>query len=370
MKRPGKLAKQPIRGVNLGNWLVLERWMESEKHPGPFAGTTADDERGLRDELDNQTLEARLQHHRDTYVTYDTFAWLADHGCNLVRLPVPYFAFGTNTYGSCIEYVDKAMNWAEQTNMPVLLDLHTVPGGQNGFDNGGVCGLCTWHQRSERIARTFDVLQKLAERYAGHPTLFGFEPMNEPASPKVFKISMQRYGENHPQRVELSTPIPTPVLMQYYRLVYERIRPILGSSVALVFHDQFRLAAWHKFMPKDRYPNVWIDTHQYISTLAKGLNIKTMAGHIAATKVVGLQIARSQRYHPTLVGEWSLSNNIAKMKDASKEDKLKMYSRYAAAQLAAFERGEGACFWSQTNGQFTSWSFEKCTRNGWLDYKW
>jgi hypothetical protein len=29
-----------IRGVNLGNWLVLEKWMS----PEPFAGTDAEDE--------------------------------------------------------------------------------------------------------------------------------------------------------------------------------------------------------------------------------------------------------------------------------------------------------------------------------------
>ena len=31
---------EKIRGVNFGNWLVLEKWM----HPELFAGTTAEDE--------------------------------------------------------------------------------------------------------------------------------------------------------------------------------------------------------------------------------------------------------------------------------------------------------------------------------------
>ena len=34
-----------IKGVNLGNWLVLEKWMS----PGLFAGTEAEDESQLRD---------------------------------------------------------------------------------------------------------------------------------------------------------------------------------------------------------------------------------------------------------------------------------------------------------------------------------
>ena len=32
-----------IKGVNLGNWLVLEKWMS----PGLFAGTEAEDETQL-----------------------------------------------------------------------------------------------------------------------------------------------------------------------------------------------------------------------------------------------------------------------------------------------------------------------------------
>ena len=50
-KRALGRAKTPIRGVNLGHWLVLERWMESEQRPGPFAGLAADDEYGLHQEL-------------------------------------------------------------------------------------------------------------------------------------------------------------------------------------------------------------------------------------------------------------------------------------------------------------------------------
>ena len=37
-----------IKGVNLGNWLVLEKWM----NPALFDGTTADDEYYLPTQLD------------------------------------------------------------------------------------------------------------------------------------------------------------------------------------------------------------------------------------------------------------------------------------------------------------------------------
>ena len=360
-------AHRPLRGVNLGNWLVLERWMESNRLPGPFAGTVADDERGLRRELNPQELEERLATHRSTYVTRDTFLWLKDVGCNLIRLPVPYHLFGDKTHEPCVSYVDQAMQWAEETNLPVLIDLHTVPGGQNGFDNSGTSGLCTWHLASGQIQQTLTTLELIAKRYAGHPALFGLEPMNEPASPRVFAASMKRYGAEHPGRVERSAPIPHVVLRQFYQLVYQRIRPILGQEVALVFHDQFMLGAWGNFMPAHRYPNVWIDTHQYVATFAKAAHITSLRGHLALARGIGARITLAERHHPVLVGEWSLSQHIRATQNATTRDRQQLMRTYAQAQLAAFDRGRGSCFWSLRNGTYADWSLETCLRRGWLD---
>lgn len=357
-----------IRGVNLGNWLVLERWMDPETS-GPFAGAKADDERTLRKELDEAELQARLKQHRDSYVTRDTFLWLTDHGCNLVRLPLPYHLYGDSSHESCIDYVENAMDWAAECNMPMLLDLHTVPGGQNGFDNSGQSGLCTWHLESRQVAQTLAVLERVSRQYADHPTLFGVEAMNEPASKHIFKGSMKRYGVEHPERVERSAPIPHQVLAQFYKLVYERLRPILGPRVALVFHDQFRLYSWDRFMPKDRYPNVWIDTHQYIASYMRNTHMTTFHAHLLFTRALGARIAYAQRFHPVLVGEWSLSNNVKSLSKLSKDRRTAMMRRYSAAQLAAFERGAGGCFWSIENGRFATWSFRKSVDKGWIDYR-
>ena len=49
-----------IKGVNLGNWLVLEKWM----NPALFDGTTADDEYYLPTQLDPAVYEARIRTHR------------------------------------------------------------------------------------------------------------------------------------------------------------------------------------------------------------------------------------------------------------------------------------------------------------------
>lgn len=67
-----------VKGVNLGNWLVLEKWMS----PGLFAGTTAEDEYYLPAQLPPEVYEARIKTHRSEYITERDFAAIKNIGLN------------------------------------------------------------------------------------------------------------------------------------------------------------------------------------------------------------------------------------------------------------------------------------------------
>ena len=54
-----------IKGVNFGNWLVLEKWMSPEL----FDGIDAEDEVWMNRDMDQQEKGALLKKHRDTYLT-------------------------------------------------------------------------------------------------------------------------------------------------------------------------------------------------------------------------------------------------------------------------------------------------------------
>lgn len=123
-----------INGVNLGNWLVLEKWMD----PEPFVRTAEDDEIWMHRThgalWSERNLAEELRRHRDAYITLEDFRIIADHGLNLVRIPVPYFIFGDwPGHPGCVAYLDRAFRWARETGLKIMIDLHTVPGSQNGF---------------------------------------------------------------------------------------------------------------------------------------------------------------------------------------------------------------------------------------------
>ena len=111
--------RKKIVGVNLGNWLVLEKWMQ----PFLFEENCAEDEVWLNRKVPAKKLRPLMKKHRDTYIEEADFAKIAAHGINAVRLPVPYFVFGDRKpYSGCIEYVDQAMDYAEKYGLKVLIE--------------------------------------------------------------------------------------------------------------------------------------------------------------------------------------------------------------------------------------------------------
>jgi methylthioribose-1-phosphate isomerase len=68
-----------LRGVNLGNWLVLEKWMGAS----PLSSAKSEDDRGLIDEFEPEVLAAALEEHRSAFITEDDFAWMEREGIDL-----------------------------------------------------------------------------------------------------------------------------------------------------------------------------------------------------------------------------------------------------------------------------------------------
>ena len=204
-----------INGVNLGNWLVLEKWMS----PDLFEGTTAEDETGLCEQLGHETKLERFRTHRNAFITERDFAYLASLGVEAVRIPVPYFVFGdVEPFVGCIEHVDRAFEWAAAHGLKIMLDLHTVPGSQNGFDNGGLCGVCRWHRSPDDVEFVLALLERLTSRYRGHRAFWAIEVLNEPISEELWTTLdiPSRYPAADPADAASSEPVPTDFLKSFY----------------------------------------------------------------------------------------------------------------------------------------------------------
>lgn len=373
-----------IRGVNLGNWFCLERWMKPEL----FDGCDEWDEYGLITALPEESKK-RLKEHYETYITEDDIAFLAKSGVNLLRIPISFAIFG-DAEGRIgyVECLDRAFDWAEKYDMQILIDLHSVKGGQNGFDNSGYCLLCTWHLHPEYVEETYTLLERVVKRYAERKAFFGIEPLNEPASEGILEGNIGRYRQKYPERVALSEPIPDEFIYDFYLEVYKRLRPIMPENKVIVLSDQFDLGKWDNFMPADRYPGVWLDTHKYIcfseGAIEESGGYAAMEGSSAPDdnslqnylkfieEAFKSDVQRAAQFHPVMVGEWGLVNNMQAIKDAAgPEEKAKYYRALADAQIAAWETSEGGAYWSyrvDSEQEDKAWDFCECVKNGWLTY--
>jgi glucan 1,3-beta-glucosidase len=321
-----------VRGVNLGGWFVLEGWMT----PDLFEGVSGSDETIFLQEKPN--AEAEIINHWDTFITEEDFQWLQDKGVEYVRLPIPWWMFGVEDaypgrehnvdYVSSVFYIDRAMTWAEDYGINVLIDLHTAPGGQNGFDNGGLTGILEW-PNSENVDLTLVEIEKMAVHFTQFDSYWGFQVLNEPG-----------WGVN------MNT------LQNYYKDAYDIIR-FYDSDVWIAFHDGFRSYmdySWKPFFENNNFTNVFFDIHLYHVfgdwETSPGVPF-TLEDHLYwVDEEDHKHIRRYEGVVPVVIGEWSVALPGSVFDGMDENSTFLAKKAFASAQLNAFEDGMGYFFWN------------------------
>lgn len=342
-----------IRGVNLGGWFVLEGWMTPEL----FSGVSGSDETIFMEEKPN-AAEA-IEEHWQTFITEEDFEWLSNHGINYVRLPIPWWLYGetftytheevthTVTYARSFEYIQQAMVWAEEYDIQVLLDLHTAPGGQNGFDNGGITDVLQW-PREENVNKTLDIIEQIAKDFKDYDSLWGIEVLNEPG-----------WGVN------------MGILQQYYIDSYNLIREHAGDEVWVGFHDGFRgylTTTWNDFFlsTENNFTNVFFDVHLY-QVFGDGWGEMDIREHVQYVHVNQRQAVHQLYYTiPVIIGEWSLGLPGSAFENVSRESADMVRQAFGNAQLNVYEEAFGWFFWNYKIDQAThmEWDLRRLVDSG------
>ena len=333
-------APQKLRGVNQGGWLVLEKWIT----PSLFAGVTGEDEFTFCEKLGKEKATALLQKHRESWVTADDFRWLAERGLNSVRLPVGYWVLEENPpFLSGRETLEWAFRTAKANGLGVLLDLHGLPGSQNGWDHSGRAGELKWHTSKDNISHSLRVLESLSEFCKGHDNVLGVELANEP-----------------------HWDVPMETLRSFYREGYQRVRKHLGPERAVVFHDGFRANGWADFMRGPEYQNVILDTHFYqcFSDEDRKRNLPAQVEFAVGARKK--QLDGMRKTHRCIVGEWSCGLPPESTQGAGRVAEEAGVHAYGGAQLLSYETAEGWFFWTYRTETSKGWSFRHCVEHGWL----
>ena len=170
-----------IRGTNLGNWLLPEGYMfkfENAGYAREIYGVT-------KDLLGPDDARLFWEQFRENYITRKDIEYLSKLGVNTIRVPFDYKLLTPEMHpkawvGPGFTYLDRAIKWAGEFDMFVILDMHAAPGGQNGenIDDGYGYPFLMISEASQ--ARTAYMWKKIAERYRDEPTVLGYDLLNEP----------------------------------------------------------------------------------------------------------------------------------------------------------------------------------------------
>ena len=324
-----------LRGVNLGGWLVLEPWIT----PSLFADTNAKDEYSFC-QLAARTPELlkRLKRHRDSFITEQDFVWLAQNGIQTLRLPVGYWLFGNaKPYQATSVYVDRAFKWADKHGLTIILDVHGLPGSQNGEFHSGKAGSVDWHTNPAYVAASYDFLQALAERYGHLKALAGISIVNEP-----------------------SANIPVDFLQQFYQTAYQKLQKSCKNNISVICSDGFRPAKWRNRLLVKKYPFLQLDYHHYQLFGALDGWLPAWLQVWRARYILPIKLQRMTSKHRVIIGEWSLALPAARW-PLSARRRQTLTAAYAGAQLRAFERAgvDASYFWTYKTEAADNWSYQR-----------
>ncbi|KZT59079.1 glycoside hydrolase family 5 protein [Calocera cornea HHB12733] len=376
-------GSKPVRGVNLGGWLVLEPWIT----PSIFDNTGNDgivDEYTLGQYSDYNTAVNTLRSHWSSWITQSDLQAIAAAGLNHVRIPIGFWAFdnGGTPYikDQQYSYLKKAVQWASNSGIAVWIDLHGVPGSQNGYDNSGQRGSAEWHTNTDNVARTKAIIQTLADefsqgQYGG--AVSAIELVNEPAgylSQDLLNCARNYYGDT-----------------------YSTVRS--AGGLVVVLHDAFQdLSYWNGFMtPNTGSQGVLMDTHIYQVFNDDQLNYDWPTHISNACQNGGRLSSYADSNLWTVVGEWStastdcakylngrgvgarydgtygdgngaIGNCYGKSGDQStfSGDYKTFLRQFWEAQVNAYEQAQGWIYWCWKNEQADDWSYQKGVQNGWI----
>lgn len=176
-------SKIELRGVNLGNWLLLEFWMMGQRNPA------MDDQCTLEATFDKRfgyhERERLMKLFRDNWMTERDWDMLPRFGLNLVRVPFIWSLVEDekkprHLRADAWHYLDEAIRQAEARGMYVVLDLHGTVGSQGLEHHSGCAHRNLYWTKPEYQERTIWLWEQVARRYKDRASVAGYSLLNEP----------------------------------------------------------------------------------------------------------------------------------------------------------------------------------------------
>ncbi|EGG13121.1 family 5 glycoside hydrolase, partial [Melampsora larici-populina 98AG31] len=310
LEEPWDYNKHQIRGVNLGGWLVIEPFITPYLfEPYIKSENPPIDEWSLIKTLGDSAKNVIEDHYKD-FIKEEDFAQIASAGLNWIRIPIGWWLIESQEdepfqSGVSWKYLYKAFGWARKYGLRLNLDLHAVPGSQNGWNHSGRQG-----KQINFLAGPMGIVN--AQRtlnYIMTLTQFISQPKYKNVVPMFSVLNEPKIGS-----------ITSAALRSWYYESYKLIRSIGGQGEGngpfIVFHDGFQGVSgigstlknpWSGFMNgSDR---VGLDTHPYLCFGSQNNDSLETNSFKPCKQWSAHQNFTMDSFGLAIAGEWSLAVN-------------------------------------------------------------
>lgn len=177
-----RLGGEPIalRGFAVGAWMNFENFMI--RIPGT--------ERKIRRTFAEVYGEKNAAQFFDDYLYYflkeDDFIFLKDLGVNVLRFALNYRHFEDDQAPGVyreegFKHLDRVLGLCRKYGIFAILDMHTVPGGQNPAQHSDLeTGITKFWDEAALRERTINLWGAIAQRYKDETIIAGYDLVNEP----------------------------------------------------------------------------------------------------------------------------------------------------------------------------------------------
>lgn len=176
-----------LKGVNFGGWLMMEAYFT-------YAPSRAVQmmKRDFEHRLGREAFKEFEKKFHDTFIREEDVAQVAKIGFNCFRLPFNCRLIETVPYEYDLDgvaYLDKAIRWAKQYKLKVILDLHAAPGAQNHDWHSDSLGQANLWISPANQKRVFALWKFLADRYKNETAVAGYDLLNESVIADAVKLN-------------------------------------------------------------------------------------------------------------------------------------------------------------------------------------
>ncbi|PWN23703.1 glycoside hydrolase [Microstroma glucosiphilum] len=324
-------SNNKMYGVSLGNWLVIERWMD-EDWMVQTGGSDAWDEWTLTENLGSDAASV-LTEHWNSWITEEELDTFKSAGMNHVRIPVGYWAFIPAASGEPYlamsgqtDQLTKMLGWLNARGMYASIDLHGMPGSQNGDQASGhntskVEWFTDTNQQLSYQTLNATIAYIKASEYASTVSSIGV--VNEPR-PSHYSFSSSEASANWD------------TLENYYETAYQIC---LEAEIPMLFHHGFWSGSgtpanhWRSFATGKNPNYLGYEDHPYPGWFTPQNNSESYMKDNACDIIqgaVGYPV-------PMLITEWSSINGV--YSDSWTQ-------QWTNIQLAGYAWSGGSIFWS------------------------